>query len=53
MAEINVERKARSPLPWILGLLLLAILAFFLWRSMDDDDTADRDDPVVVDSVGR
>lgn len=32
MADINVERKGRSPLPWILGLILLAALAFLIWK---------------------
>lgn len=42
MAEINVERKRKSPLPWILGLLVLAVLAYFLLRGRgDDDDTPD------------
>jgi hypothetical protein len=40
MADINIERKKRSPLPWILGLLLLALLAFFLLRGRDDDEPA-------------
>jgi hypothetical protein len=38
MADIDIERKKRSPLPWILGLLALAILAFLLMRSCGDDD---------------
>jgi hypothetical protein len=40
MADINIERKKRSPLPWILGLLLLALLAFFLLRGRGDDEPA-------------
>jgi hypothetical protein len=38
MADINIERKRKSPLPWILGLLVLALLAFLLMRSCGDDD---------------
>lgn len=39
MADINVERKGggRSPLPWILGLLALALLAFLLLRGCSDE----------------
>lgn len=42
MAEIRVERKERrSLLPWILGLLLLALVAWGLMQMNDrDDDTA-------------
>ena len=32
MAEIPVERKPRSPLPLVLGILLLAVVAYFAWR---------------------
>lgn len=38
MADINIERKKRSPLPMILGLLALALLAFLLLRSCGGDD---------------
>lgn len=44
MADIDIERKKKSPFPWILGLLALAILAFLLMRSCGDDDP----DPAVV-----
>lgn len=30
MAEIHIERKTRSPLPWLLALVLLAALVWFL-----------------------
>lgn len=42
MAEIKVERKERrSLLPWILGLLLLALVVWGLTQMNDgDDDTA-------------
>jgi hypothetical protein len=38
MADINIEKKRRSPLPLILGVLALALLAFFLMRSCADDE---------------
>lgn len=39
MADINIERKRKSPLPWIIGLLALALLAFMFMRGGDDDET--------------
>ena len=43
MAEIRVERKERrSMLPWILGLLLLALVLWGISEMMGrDDDAAD------------
>jgi preprotein translocase subunit SecF len=49
MADINIERKKRSPLPWIIGLLVLALLAFFLMRNRDDD--ADATGGTTVDTT--
>ena len=37
MAEINVERKDTSIWPWILGLLLLALLAWGVYELLNDD----------------
>ena len=50
MADINIERKKRSPLPWILGLLALALLAFLLLRGLGGDDE-ERTEGVVVDTT--
>lgn len=37
MAELDVVRKKKSPLPWILlGLLLLALVAFLIWNNTRD-----------------
>lgn len=47
MAEINIERKRRSLLPWILGLLALALIAFLLMRGRDRDDAEPREGTVV------
>jgi hypothetical protein len=58
MADINVERKGggRSPLPWILGLLALALLAFLLLRGCSDEGdpapaAAPADTVVTVDTT--
>ena len=37
MAEIRVERKHTSLLPWILGILLLALVIWAVAESMDND----------------
>lgn len=50
MADIDIERKGTNPLPWILGLLLLALVAWGLWsllRGRDDGDAR----AVVADTV--
>lgn len=51
MADINIERKRKSPLPWIIGLLALALLAFLLMRSCGDEEGAEGADAVVVDTT--
>ncbi|HEX5727686.1 MAG TPA: hypothetical protein VFX98_19600 [Longimicrobiaceae bacterium] len=50
MAEINVERKRRSILPLVLGVLALAALLWLLFNYLGRDDN-DADDPVVTDTV--
>jgi hypothetical protein len=47
MADINVERKQRSIWPWILGLLVLAVLIWLLASMFNRDD----DETVVVDET--
>jgi hypothetical protein len=44
MAEIKVEKKRSSALPWIIGLLLLGLLLWGVSRMMSNDrtDTTDR-----------
>lgn len=37
MAEIRVERKRTSLLPWILGILLLALVIWAVAESMNND----------------
>ena len=44
MAEIRVERKEkRSMLPWILGLLLLALVLWGISEMMGGDDDTVKD----------
>lgn len=50
MADINIERKKRSPLPLILGLLALALLAFLLLRGLGGNDE-ERTEGTVVDTT--
>lgn len=40
MADINVERKQRSIWPWILGLILLALLIWLLSSMFNRNDEA-------------
>lgn len=50
MAELDVERKKKSMLPWvILGLLLLALVAFLIWNNTRDNDVDAA--PVTTDST--
>ncbi len=44
MADINIERKsgAGNVLPWIIGLLVLALLAWWLLAGRGDDRRADE-----------
>ena len=49
MADINIEKKNSSILPWVLGLLLLAAVAFAAWTFLGDRD-ADLDENPAVQS---
>ena len=51
MADINVERKRRSPWALIIGLLLLLALLWLLFQFLGNDQD-DADDDVVTDTVG-
>lgn len=44
MAEIRVEKKRNSLLPWIIGLVVLGLLIWALSGLMDDD----RDEETTV-----
>jgi hypothetical protein len=47
MADINIEKKRRSPLPLILGVLALALLAFLLMTTCADDEPEPVEGTVV------
>ena len=50
MADLDVQRKKKSPLPWILlVLLIVALIAYLLWRNRDKIDNAT--DPVTNDTT--
>jgi hypothetical protein len=53
MAEIDVERKGPSIWPWIIGLVVLALLIWLLVELFDDDtDELIIDDPIATDTFG-
>lgn len=46
MAEIDIERKQRSPLPWVfLGLVLVALIAWWAVSQQTEPTTAFEDEP--------
>jgi hypothetical protein len=53
VAEIKVERRERSVLPWIVGLIALALIAFAAYRVLGTRGGAAvaGDNNVVVDSA--
>ena len=51
MAEIKIEPKRRSLLPWILGLVLLALLIFGLMAAAEDREAAAAPDHGAVTTV--
>jgi hypothetical protein len=51
VADINVERKPRSPLMWIVLLLVLLVLGYLAWTFLRGDDAADPVPAVEVDTA--
>ena len=49
MANIPVEKTGTNWLPWLLGLLALALIGFFIFLAADDPDN--DDDAVVAEDV--
>lgn len=48
MADINIEKKPSSIWPWLLGLVLLAAVAFAAWTFLvDREDTLADEDPAM------
>jgi hypothetical protein len=47
MADINVERKGASIWPWILGLLVAALLIWALAGLFGDDEEVETVDPAA------
>ena len=47
MADINIEKKNSSILRWLLGLLLLAAVAFAAWVFLGDREADLAEDPAV------
>ena len=50
MAEINVERKGPSVWPWVVGLLVIALLAWALIEMFGRDQRSGQ--PAATDTVG-
>lgn len=54
MADIDLERRERSGLGWLwalLALLLLGLLAWWVWPDDDPDMLTPVDDPAAVDTL--
>jgi hypothetical protein len=53
VAEIKIERKQRSLLPWILGLALLLLVIWALTKTMSRSEAApaDRDGSAASDTL--
>ena len=53
MAEINIEQKTRSPLPWLLAGVVLVVLLWFLFaRNTDQGVSGMRGDSTYRDTTG-
>lgn len=51
MAEINIEQKTRSPLPWLVaGVVLVALLWFLFARNADEGVATMRGDSTYRDT---
>lgn len=52
MAEIKIERKQRSILPWIIGLVFLLLVIWALTKTMNRSEAApvDRDGSAASDT---
>ncbi|MEX2572412.1 MAG: hypothetical protein WD737_14025 [Gemmatimonadota bacterium] len=50
MADINVERKGPSVWPWILGLIVLALLVWAFIEMFDAEPATPPPPPAAVDT---
>jgi hypothetical protein len=48
VADIRVERKPRSPVPVLVGVLLLAVLGFIIWRYISTHRVVSDTTPVTA-----
>lgn len=48
MAEINIERKKRPVWPWILLLIILALLAWAIYEMTNDRDEYETEETGMV-----
>ena len=51
MANLDVQRKKKSPLPWILlTLVILAIAGYLIWRQYNNNQTGNTTTTTTQDS---
>lgn len=53
MADIDIERKKKSPLPWVLGLLAAVLLLFLLMRACGGEEEVVEESVTVVDTTAQ
>jgi hypothetical protein len=54
MAELNVQPKKKAPVwPWILLILIIAAVAYFLFRGREIPDGASANDDDTTESVNQ
>jgi CHASE3 domain sensor protein len=56
MAQIDVQRKKKSPLPWIIiALIVLGALAYYLWSRNNDTNVIDTTNTTQdsTNNIGR
>ncbi|WP_299824875.1 hypothetical protein [uncultured Pontibacter sp.] len=51
MAEINIERKKKSVWPWLLLILLVALLIWAIYELTNDNDTVNTGNVSVAGMI--